>query len=129
MESGIQQIFATNMKSWPLEPGIKIKKSGSPQTNEIQNPSSTEKEYGILQIFAVKYGILAFGIGNTDQGIRDPTNEWNPESSTCNPGTTVWIQNPTLSWIPETTFINHLETDTGRKVMLHETIRNDHDDF
>ena len=39
------------------------------------------------------------------------------------------IHNPTLYWILETTFINHLETDTGRKVMLHETIRNDHDDF
>ena len=39
------------------------------------------------------------------------------------------IHNPTLYWIPETTFINQLETDTGRKVMLHETIRNDHDDF
>ena len=87
MESGIQQIFAVNMKSWPLESGIKIKESGIPQTNEIRNPVPV---------------------------IRDPQ---------CG------IQNPTLSWIPETTFINHLETDTGRKVMLHETIRNDHDDF
>ena len=28
----------------------------------------------------VKSGILGFGIGNTPQGIRNPTNDWNPES-------------------------------------------------
>ena len=61
------------MKSLPWESEIKIKESGIPQTNEIRNPSSTEKESGIQQISAVKYGILAFGIGNTDQGIREPT--------------------------------------------------------
>ena len=28
----------------------------------------------------VKSGILGFGIGNTHQGIRNPTDDWNPES-------------------------------------------------
>ena len=27
-------------------------------------------------------GILGFGIRNTAQGIRNPNNEWNPESKT-----------------------------------------------
>ena len=35
---------------------------------------------GIHHIFAVKYRILGFGIRNTTQGIRNPTNDWNPES-------------------------------------------------
>ena len=44
-------------------------------------------------------GILGFRIGNTAQGIRNPTNDWNPqskfhlqwlESSTWNPESTVW---------------------------------------
>ena len=28
----------------------------------------------------MKSGILVFGIGNAPQGIRNPTNDWNPES-------------------------------------------------
>ena len=36
---------------------------------------------GIREIFACGIrGILGFGIRNTAQGIRNPTNEWNPES-------------------------------------------------
>ena len=31
--------------------------------------------FGILEI-----GILVFGIRNSAQGIRNPTNDWNPES-------------------------------------------------
>ena len=56
-----------------------------------------------------KWGILGFGIRNTALGIRNPTNDWNPESkfhwqrlesSTCNPeSTALGIQNPRLSWI------------------------------
>ena len=32
-----------------------------------------------LKIVLVEYGILGFGIQNTAQGIRNPTNDWNPE--------------------------------------------------
>ena len=35
-------------------------------------------ESGIQQIFALEQGILGFGIGNTAQGIRNPSKEWNP---------------------------------------------------
>ena len=35
---------------------------------------------GIHHIFAVESGILGFGIQNTAQGIRNPSNVWNPES-------------------------------------------------
>ena len=38
---------------------------------EIRNP----------QKFAVESGVLGFGIRNRAQGIRNPTNEWNPEST------------------------------------------------
>ena len=31
------------------------------------------------KIVLVEYGILGFGIQNTAQGIRNPTNDWNPE--------------------------------------------------
>ena len=33
----------------------------------------------------VESGILGFGIRNSDQGIRNPTNDWNPESTAWNP--------------------------------------------
>ena len=56
-----------------------------------------------------KWGIRGFGIRNTALGIRNPTNDWNPESqfhwqrlesSTCNPESTAQgIQNPRPSWI------------------------------
>ena len=32
------------------------------------------------KILPVKSGIIGFGIRNTAQGIRNPTNKWNPES-------------------------------------------------
>ena len=53
-------------------------------------------------------GILGFGIRNTAQGVRDPTNYWNPkfkfhrqklESSTWNPKSTAWSPESRLSWI------------------------------
>ena len=37
-------------------------------------------ESGILPIFAVQSGILAFGIQNTAQGIRNQSKDWYPES-------------------------------------------------
>ena len=66
-------------------------------------------ESGCHQIFAVQSGILAIGIRNTAQGIRNQTNECNPEYKfqwlkirnpvprNRNPHR---IQNPRLSWIP-----------------------------
>ena len=47
----------------------------------------------------MKFEIQEFGIRNTAQGIRNPTNDWNPESkflsqilesSGWNPESTVW---------------------------------------
>ena len=37
------------------------------------------------KVLPVVYGILDFGIGNSAQGIRKPTNDWNPER-VRNPG-------------------------------------------
>ena len=67
---------------------------------------------GIREIFASQSGILGFGIWNTAQGIRNPTNDSNPESASSidkvfgrNPVPGIrnpWpgIQNPRLSRIP-----------------------------
>ena len=48
--------------SWKVAPrkGIRIPESG--------------------KILQVELEILGFGIRNTSQGIRNPTNDWNPES-------------------------------------------------
>ena len=35
---------------------------------------------GIEEIFDCGMGILGFGLRNSAQGIRNPTNDWNPES-------------------------------------------------
>ena len=70
---------------------------------------------------------LESGIQIKESRIRQTNDIRNPVPVIRDPH--CGIQNPSLSWIPETTLINHLETDTGRKVMLHEAIRNDHDDF
>ena len=52
-----------------------------------------------VKILPVESGILGFGIRNTAQGVRYPTNDWNPEpkfhwqrleSSTWNPESTAW---------------------------------------
>ena len=42
-------------------------------------------ESKIQQIFAVESGILGFGIWNTAQGFRTPTNDWNPVHEIQNP--------------------------------------------
>ena len=39
----------------------------------LRNPESQE-------ILLMESGILSFGIGNTAIGIRNPNNNWNPES-------------------------------------------------
>ena len=43
-------------------------------------PLSQGMESGILPIFAVQSGILAFGIQNAAQGIRNQSKDWYPES-------------------------------------------------
>ena len=62
------------------------------------------------EIFPVESGILGFGIWNTALGIRNSSNDWNPESKfhsqrIRNPEAGVrnprsGIQNPRLSGIP-----------------------------
>ena len=47
---------------------------------------------GIRPIFVC--GILGSRIRKTAQAIRNPINDWNPETTPCG------IQNPRLSWIP-----------------------------
>ena len=53
----------------------------------------------------VESWILSFEIGNTSQGIQNPTNVWNPkfkfywqrlESSTCSPECTAWNPESTI---------------------------------
>ena len=46
-------------------------------------------ESRILEIF-VDFGILGFGIRNTNEGIRNLTTDWNLESSALNPGFKGW---------------------------------------
>ena len=69
-------------------------------------------ESGIREIFVSEFGILGFGVWNRAQGIRNPTNDSNPESAGSidkvfgrNPVPGIrnpWpgIQNPRLSRIP-----------------------------
>ena len=48
----------------------------------LRNPECWKiYESGIREIFASQSGILGFGIWNTAQGIRNPTNDSNPESA------------------------------------------------
>ena len=48
----------------------------------------------------VESGILGFGIRNTAQGIRNPTNDWNPDSKFH------WERLGSSSWNPESTAWN-----------------------
>ena len=61
------------------------------------------------KILLLASGILGFGIRNTAQRIRNPSNDWNPESNfywkrlemdTGIRNPLRGIQNPKLSWIP-----------------------------
>ena len=80
----------------------KTRNPGIASCKEIQIPESGKfllVESGIWEISR----IVCFVIRNTAQGIRNPSNDWNPESKfhwqrirTPVPG----IQNPKLSWIP-----------------------------
>ena len=50
-----------------------------------------------LPKLAMESRIVGFGIRNTAQGIRNPTNDWNPGPGIRNPQR--GVQNPRLSWI------------------------------
>ena len=69
------------------------KKTALEKTEEIKlaNIERTESEFaswnpdsGIQEIFACGIRILGFGFRNTAQGIQNPTNDWNPESTAWN---------------------------------------------
>ena len=57
-------------------------------------PSFPRKEIRILgKLLLVEFGILGFGFQNTSRGIRNPTNNWNPEINSTdekNPKTRTW---------------------------------------
>ena len=57
-------------------------------------PSFPREEIRILgKLLLVEFGILGFGFQNTSRGIRNPTNNWNPEINSTdekNPKTRTW---------------------------------------
>ena len=77
--------------------GIRIPESGK---FFLWNPENFS--CGIRQIFLVESEILRFGIRNTDQGMRNPPNDWTPESLplTKNPESSAWNSEST-AWNPE----------------------------
>ena len=46
------------------------------QICNTKSPSVRESKKYLI----VEWGILGFGLRNSAQGIRNPTNDWNPES-------------------------------------------------
>ena len=74
-----------------------VRKSGFRNSEHfcLWNPESGK-------ILPMESAILGFRIRNTSQGVRNPSNDWNPESKLTDK---CWnpergIQNPRLSWIP-----------------------------
>ena len=70
--------------------------------------------------FFVKSGLLSFGIQNSTQGIRNPANDWNPESKfhwqgIRNPETTAWSQ------VPKTALVYLTWGKFGQKLKLVST--------
>ena len=68
VESGIREILACGIRNprnsclwnpeyWALDSGIHFKESGIPLTIRIQNPSSTEKEFGIQHLESGIHGV------------------------------------------------------------------------
>ena len=75
-------------------PGVRSVKTFSPHVRE-----SGFRNREFLEFLLVKSGLLAFGIRNIFQEIRNPTNNWDLEfkfqrQRIGKPG--VWIQNPRL---------------------------------
>ena len=54
----------------------------------------------IPKFLLMECGILGFGIRNTTQEVRNPTNDWNPESKFYWQILESSTWNPRLSWIP-----------------------------
>ena len=92
------------------------KKKKTDVEGKCHDPFAPCKEIRIpesMKFLLVESGILGFGIQNTAVGIRNPTEDWNPESrfhwqrlysSTWNPESTAW--NPesktvldSLTWV------------------------------
>ena len=90
-----------------------------PENYSVKQPMRTEQSRpwkGIRiaesgKILLMESGILGIGIRNTTQEIRNPTNDWHPESKFYWQIVKSWpvsgirnpqrgIQNPRLSWIP-----------------------------
>ena len=67
--------------------------------------------YFFIFIYFYFFWILGFGIRNTAQGVRNPTNVWNPESTTWNPESTAW--NPDFLTWGEKTDQNAVKTKKG----------------
>ena len=97
--STCQEIYV--QMHWTSHHSTNIKNSGIASWNEI--PESGK-------FLPLESGILDFGIRNTTQRIRNPFNDWNPESKSHweriqNRVPGIWnprrgIQNPNVSWIP-----------------------------
>ena len=75
---------------------------GSPLVRESEFRNPENFSCGIQEIFLVESWILGFGIRNTDQGMRNPPNDWTPESNplTKNPESSTWNSEYT-AWNPE----------------------------
>ena len=71
-------------------------------------------ESWIWEILLLESGILGSGIRNTAQGIRNPTNDWNPESKFHWHGLESSTWNPqSMAWNPESKAV--LDSLTWRK--------------
>ena len=59
------------------------------------------------KIFLVESEILGFGIGNSAQGIRNPTNDWNPNSKFFEqrPESSTWNSDQPTAWNPESKIV------------------------
>ena len=86
VESGIRENFACRIQN----PGKVC--LWNPESGKILLVVS-----GIWKILLVESGILGFGIRNTAQGIRNPTNDWNPQSKSN------WERLEWSTWNPEST--------------------------
>ena len=85
--------------------GENKQKRDSTEDISVMEPISKRNRKGIRilepgKFLLVESGILGFGIRNTAQGIRNPTNDWNPDSKFH------WERLGSSSWNPESTAWN-----------------------
>ena len=82
----------------------KITRYKQPMRTEQSRPWKGIRITESRKILLMESGILGIGIRNTTQEIRNPTNDWHPESKFYWQIVKSWpvpgIQNPRLSWIP-----------------------------